>query len=139
MPKLEVGTEVQAYCRKCKENSIHVITSIKNDMIDKVICNGCKSTHKYKPPLEPDAIEAEKAKAAVPKVKKSRASTAWNRAMAAGDEDAAIEYKFDKNYEPKTMINHKKFGFGIVKKVLTVRKIEVLFQDGLKKLVQNTK
>jgi len=43
----------------------------------------------------------------------------------------------DGSYTELNVIHHKTFGVGVVKEVLDRTKVEVVFQDGTKKLVQN--
>jgi len=49
--KREVGTEVEAYCTKCKMDRLHVISTLKSDgNINKVLCQTCEGTHLYRLP-----------------------------------------------------------------------------------------
>ena len=136
-----VGQEIEAYCGKCKENTIHSITSLSDDKIEKVMCNVCMAYHKFKKPLEstikPLAKKVEtKDKAGKKKTTRPRRSK-WTRILEETDFSTAIAYKMDQNYDLAMAIHHKTFGPGIVKNVIDNQKIEVLFHDGEKMLVQN--
>ena len=49
--KREVGTEVEAYCTKCKLDRLHVISTLKSDgNINKVMCRTCDGTHLFRLP-----------------------------------------------------------------------------------------
>ena len=61
----------------------------------------------------------------------------WTRLLETMNSESAVDYKIDINYELATSINHKTFGIGVVKSVIDTRKIEVLFHDGERLLVQN--
>jgi len=134
-----ISKEVEAYCGKCKTDTLHVITAVKNDKIDRVMCKVCTSYHKYKQssesinksPIKKTKTELKK------KVKRRTRRDKWTRLLDNLDTELAIEYKMDKEYELETPIHHKSFGFGIVKNVIDLQKITVLFQDGEKILVQN--
>ena len=144
---LEVGAEVEAMCTKCKGPSIHVIEVIKNDKITKVLCKSCLSTHKYKPvESEKDApkTRAKKStttqKAKAPKkATKTKEERQWSRLLTKADAEEvdSVEYAMNASYSELDVINHQKFGVGVVVKVLETNKISVGFQEGTKTLVQN--
>ncbi len=139
MSKISVGQEIEGYCRKCKTDTLHVITAMNDDKIEKVMCKMCMSYHKYKQPAESSpVVNVQKTdKKPEQKVKKRMRRNKWTRLLDGVDSDAAIEYKMDKEYELETAIHHKIFGLGVVKSIIDSRKIEVLFHDGEKILVQN--
>lgn len=65
------------------------------------------------------------------------AKRAWANAIAKVDTGSARAYKVSDAMEPGDVISHKLFGVGIVHQKLGPTKSEVLFEDGLKKLVCN--
>ncbi len=141
MGKISVAQEIEAYCGKCKNDTLHVITAVDDDKIEKVMCKVCMSYHKYKQPqsasAKPAAKKTQKKTATATKPKRRTRRDKWTRLLDNTDSDAAIEYKMDKDYELATAIHHKNFGLGVVKNIIDSRKIEVLFHDGAKILVQN--
>jgi len=139
MPKPSISQEVEAYCGKCKTDTLHIITAINDDKIEKVMCKVCMSYHKYRKPAGASAKTTKKAavaKTAKPARKRTRRDK-WTRMLDGVESGAAIEYQMEKEYEPETAIHHEIFGLGIVKNIIDSRKIEVLFHDGEKILVQN--
>ncbi len=139
---LEVGAEVEAYCTKCKALTVHIIEGIKGEKITKVMCKSCLSTHKYKSAADMAEKEAKKSttrKKAAPKekVKVSKESRKWSRVLAKLDSDNPIEYSMAASYSEQDVIHHSTFGVGVVVKVIDPERMDVIFQDGLKKLVQN--
>jgi len=139
MSKLTIGHEVEGYCGKCKTDTLHIITAIDDDKIEKVMCKVCMSYHKYKKPVESSSklLIKKIQKKSTKKIKKRTRRDKWTRLLDNIESDNAIEYKMDKDYEPETAIHHKIFGLGVVKNIIDSRKIEVLFHDGEKILVQN--
>ena len=134
--KLEVGAEVEAMCKTCKGPSIHVIEVIKNDKITKVMCKACLNSHRYVPVSE--AEEATKPKTAKRKTPlKTKEERKWSRLLSKVDSEQPIEYEMDKSFTEKDVINHAKFGVGVVVEVVDRTKISVAFQQGMKTLVQN--
>lgn len=141
MGKISISQEIEAYCGKCKTDTLHVITAIDDEKIEKVMCKICMSYHKYRKPAEgsakPVAKKTEETKTTKRKVTKRTRRDKWTRLLDSTDSDAAIQYQMDKDYETETPIHHTTFGLGIVKNIIDSRKIEVLFHDGAKILVQN--
>ena len=96
-----IGQELEAYCSKCKDDTLHSITAATGDKIDKVLCKICMSYHKYKAPASAAKEPApKKKKAATTKTKTVR--TRRSKAKLILDEAVigdATEYKITKNYE----------------------------------------
>jgi ribosomal protein L44E len=121
--KPKVGQEVKALCSRCKDETVHIVEVIKNDKIVKAMCKSCHASHKYR------VTAAKKSK--TPEERK------WSRIMAKTDADTPIEYKMDRSYAELSVIEHHTFGIGVVKEILAPTKISVVFQDGMRTLVQN--
>ena len=137
--KVEVGAEVEALCRTCKGPSIHVIESVKEGVIKKVMCKACLNSHRYKP-----VEEQEKMTKATPKTKTRRTTTTktkeerkWSRLLNKVDSESPLDYAMNERYKEKVVINHAKFGLGVVYEVIDQTKISVVFKEGTKILVQN--
>ncbi|GAB4014220.1 MAG: hypothetical protein Fur0010_12120 [Bdellovibrio sp.] len=142
MQQLGVGKEVLSHCNKCKMTLAHLIVSMKSEQtIGKVECKTCKATHAYK---DPSSVSASKTKSG----KKSGSST--KTARAAGESISDIWMKAlsktdhkSQNYSPKTcfhvddIIDHPKFGPGIVERVIDNDKIQVIFRHEVKTLIHN--
>ena len=126
----EVGQELITECKKCKSEMTHVITVIKDGVIKKVMCKGCLTTHVYR---------AEPAKATARKTPRTRTSrrASWSTLVADIDDDQLVDYEIDKDFTEIRAIRHRQFGVGVVTKVISDNKIEVVFQDGKKILAHN--
>lgn len=134
MSEFAAGKEVLSYCGKCKLSLAHIIVSMKDTThIGKVTCNTCKATHAYKDP----ATKTKKVKSKTQGTRKSRKSISvgelWTEEMnkASGK---AREYGIREVFANGEIIDHKKFGPGIVQNTIE-DKIEVLFQHEIKLLV----
>lgn len=66
------------------------------------------------------------------------AEQAWNKAMAPHEGQAAVAYRATERFVVDQVVEHSKFGRGIVKRV-DATKVEVLFQSGAKLLAQALK
>jgi DNA-directed RNA polymerase subunit M/transcription elongation factor TFIIS len=134
---LSAGKEIVSYCNKCKQNLAHIIIVMKDaDTIGKVECKTCGAKHAYK---DPSKVKATKVKSrSTTKRAKSEESVSdlW---LAALNKSTAKS----QDYSPKTkfsegdIIEHKKFGPGIVEKVFDGNKMEVIFRHEIKVLMHN--
>jgi hypothetical protein len=139
--KLEVGVEVEALCNKCKSATIHVVVAIKNEEMIRVMCKACSSLHRFRPPdtkLLKKMAKLKKAKKAK-LTPEARETKKWNKLLAQADPDKAVSYTMAQAYTENDVIRHDKFGLGVVVKILDPRKIAVVFEEGLKNMVQNFK
>jgi len=156
MNRHEIGNEVEAYCTKCKFDTIHIITAADEGVISRVMCQTCKSYHKYKPPAAEQAIEltvkikkskaAKEKKAGETKEKKPKATKPTSRKMQNFEliledhpKSDRIAYELAGNYTKGMVLEHKVFGTGVVKSIISDTKIQVQFREGMKILVQNYK
>lgn len=139
MYKISIGQEVEAYCRKCKNDTLHIITAIDDNKIEKVMCKICLSYHKYKKPTgeTQEVIVLKTTAKPAPKAPKRMRRDKWARLLDDSDSASAIEYTMERTYELENTIHHKIFGLGVVKNIIDEQKIAVLFHDGQKILVQN--
>ncbi|TNF01640.1 MAG: hypothetical protein EP326_03965 [Deltaproteobacteria bacterium] len=135
MSALGVGKEVLSYCNKCKLTLAHIILTMKDDAnIGKVECKTCHGKHNYK---DPSTVGAKKVKArGATKQSKSKLSVADLWLDAVGKSDAKSQ-----PYSPKTeyvlgdIIDHPKFGPGVIDKVIDGNKIQVIFRHEIKTLM----
>ena len=66
------------------------------------------------------------------------AAKAWELiSRDATDITKKIKYTLKASYEPYQVITHKSFGVGYVRNILSPTKIEVIFEEGFKRLVCN--
>ncbi|MFQ5864510.1 MAG: hypothetical protein ACE5IW_04690 [bacterium] len=136
----EIGQEIATLCSKCKSEMIHVITAVTDDKIKKVMCKGCYTTHVFR-----KASSESKTKSGPGRPRKSDSKTPvrrsrkydWSKLVSELDESQIVNYEINDDYTEKEAIRHKRFGVGIIIKVISDIKIEVLFQDDRKILAQN--
>ncbi len=141
LKNIEVGTEVEALCTKCKNATIHVITRIKEGEIARVMCKTCLSSHRFR--MVDEKVRKKLAKLrGLKKVKKtpeSRENRKWNKLLEQADPQKAISYRMGASYAEYDVIQHEKFGLGVVVKILDRCKMSVIFSDGVKNMAQNMK
>ena len=116
----------------------------------KVECLTCHGQHAYRV-SEPGTRARASSSTTTPKPKKTPADKLgvrlkriqekekelWKETLSKKDMTLAKTYLMSDSYELEDVINHNKFGMGIVTHVITSKKMEVLFEDGYKCMVYN--
>ena len=132
------GGNIDSWCGKCKLVLAHTIEAMAGDKPARVHCNTCRSQHSYKP-NPPGAArrsvsrDASGAPARQPaKGRTSRYQSLLNSKGTA----AAKAYSPKDRYEAGDVLEHPTFGRGVTTAVKDGTKIEVLFENGSKTLVQ---
>lgn len=136
----DVGADIESLCGKCGD-VWHVVVAKVGEKIVKVQCKQCKGYHRYKPP--PGSAGAAKQKS------KARATPARARAKKAPPEPPAVpvarnpsepprRYMITEVFQEGDRIKHRKFGVGIVEKLLDPGKMQVYF-DGERKVLATAK
>ena len=133
----EVGSDVEAYCPKCKGDTTHVVISKYEDEIRRVQCNPCGDVHSFRKPrgdVEDDVPEpiAAKKRAMMKKV-------TWDEFFHKHGEKGGKPYEFRELYHDNVIVTHPKFGRGFVSEVLSDSKVEITFKDSRRVLVHNRK
>jgi hypothetical protein len=133
----EVGSDVEAYCPKCKGDTTHVVISKYEDEIRRVQCNPCGDVHSFRKPrgdVEDDVPEpiAAKKRAMMKKV-------TWDEFFHKHGEKGGKPYEFREHYHDNVIVTHPKFGRGFVSEVLSDSKVEITFKDSRRVLVHNRK
>ncbi|MEN8264315.1 MAG: hypothetical protein ABFR82_12720 [Nitrospirota bacterium] len=132
-----VGEDIDAWCTKCKLELDHTIVAMVDNLPKKVECNTCKGKHNYR--KKPAERTRTKTKTGVRKVRKT-VTEKYNEVLSGLAEGAlsnATKYSIKGTFEKDDIIDHSKFGIGVVLSIIKVNKAEVLFKDGLKLLIQN--
>jgi hypothetical protein len=133
----EVGSDVEAYCPKCKADTTHVVISKYEDEIRRVQCNPCGDVHSFRKPRGeaeediPEPVAARK-RALLKKL-------TWEEFFAKHGEKNVKPYEFRDTYRENAIVFHPKFGKGYVSEVVSESKVEITFADARRILVHNRK
>jgi hypothetical protein len=133
----EVGSDVEAYCPKCKADTTHVVISKYEDEIRRVQCNPCGDVHSFRKPRGeaeedmPEPVAARK-RALLKKL-------TWEEFFAKHGERNAKPYEFRDTYRENAIVFHPKFGKGYVSELVSESKVEITFSDARRILVHNRK
>lgn len=129
----KVGSNIDAWCTKCKLVLAHTIEAVALGVIKRVHCNTCGGKHQFKA-SEPGVKAPSKAKASTAPKNKSKASD-FSRLVSGKDLTRAIPYKTTRRFSKGELMNHSTFGVGVVVDEKDMSKIEVLFEAGPKVLI----
>jgi len=132
----KTGEYINAWCTKCKLELGHTIVAMVENAPKRVKCNTCNGEHNYRTgPAASNRIKSIHAK------RKTRSrETKYNEYMSrladAGLSNAK-KYTTGGSFEKDDLVEHPKFGTGVVVSVIHLNKIEIFFKDGPKLLAQN--
>ena len=150
MPKpLKVAGEVDSWCTRCRLILNHRIVSMKSGKAHQVECLTCRATA----PLAPQQRLAKRAPAsgtgATERARRCSASGRGPRVTAAARHEQTWEqaingrgvhefkaYSVGGSFQEGDLVRHKKFGDGVVTRVIDGHKVEVLFRDEARTLAQ---
>lgn len=139
MSKYAAGKEVLSYCGKCKLALAHIIISMKDEnTLGKVQCKTCGGTHAYKDPAtKTKKVRSKKTTISGARAKSIPINELWTEELGKAS-GKAKDYGIRETFEVGDLLDHKKFGPGIVQGFVD-GKIEVLFQHEIKTLVHGIK
>jgi hypothetical protein len=139
--QLSAGGTIETLCTRCKGVLNHTIVAMVGEKIVRVECSTCHGLHAYHPakvPKEPAAAKTAGTKAAAPRKTKADPEAAaraeWAELQPGLDPAQAIRYDMNRAYRLNDLLSHPNFGLGVVQLVIPPNKIDVLFQDGKKRL-----
>jgi len=136
MSQLTVGKDVLSYCTKCKLNLGHMIVAMKDSKhIAKVKCNTCGTMQSFKDPSLSKQNKTRTKKTNETPSKVVSVSDLWMEKISSSKKKS-MPYAMDGKFAEGDVIDHVKFGPGIVEKVVD-DKIEVIFRHEIKILVHN--
>jgi hypothetical protein len=132
MAKLQVSQDIDSFCLKCDLLLAHVIMSMKGDRPHRVKCKSCKDVHAYRTAKpKPSKAKAKKASTG----KKTTRISEYQKQIEGRDTSGASPYSMEGTYDIDDLIDHAKFGIGLVVNHASPGRIEVLFEDGPKLMV----
>jgi len=136
MIEIAAGTDVEAYCTKCKMVLAHVVVTMQGAKPRRVKCHTCGGEHNYRAekPVAKTAATKEKT-AKKPSTRKTRQS--WEEIMNEAASKPHKKYAMSGSFEEGDWIEHVKFGLGCVLVFVPPNKITVRFADSTKLLVCN--
>lgn len=131
-----VGGDILSYCTRCKMELAHVVVSMVDTQPAKVICKTCKSEHKHRKIPGTPAKGRATARTARPATATQvvRAAEYWEKKMREAKR-VGRPYAVTDTFQVGDVVEHTKFGAGIVEEVRGNGKVVIFFRDGEKMLV----
>jgi hypothetical protein len=146
---LRAGGEVDSWCTKCKLVLNHRVIAMVGGTPVRVECSTCGSHHNYrarapgeKAPSAPRATSSGAPRSTrVPSATKAQQAAlererSWEKAIAGKAVSDFKNYRVDQTFAEGDLIRHKKFGDGVVTRILDPKKVEILFKDEPRTLAQ---
>jgi len=132
--ELEEADLIEEWCPNCKDIKPH---QVLHDGTHHIICAECNHEHKR----EKNNQEATPVIYGILTPEEKADSTlraeAWQRLTSEVPQSEIKPYSIHADFEEGDVINHVKFGRGVVIEKLEKTKVEILFADDLKRLVCN--
>jgi hypothetical protein len=132
MAKISVGSDVEAYCTKCKMVLTHTIVALQGAKPRRVKCNTCGGDHNYRA-AKPLAKKPKKSE----KTKTKRVRQSWDEVMQEASSKPHKTYSMSGSFGEGDWIEHSTFGLGCVQVFTPPNKITVRFADSTRMLVCN--
>lgn len=130
------GGYIEALCTKCKLELGHTIIAMLDNVPQRVKCNTCNGEHNYR---NKPSVKTRTRSAADGRKTKCRKADYDEQisVLTGGDLSNARKYSMEDNFKKDEIIDHPAFGIGIVLSVIQNDKMEILFKDGPRMLIQN--
>ena len=136
---LSAGDEIDSRCLKCKSVTNHTIIAMLNGKAAKVECNTCHGRHKYRSPVtvkkSSGVRKVGKKKTAGRMSPEVKAAAHYETVLADRSMEGALPYAMTATFAQGDLIDHSKFGLGLVTRKISASRIEVTFRVGIKILV----
>ena len=134
------GHDIDTYCSPCKLELAHVIVAVSAGQPVRVLCKTCNSEHAFRKPKRKTTGVTKRAasKKSTTSAPQGPLSTeAYHQLLSGRDLSRSRRYTIKETFEVDDVVDHKKFGIGLVTKMLGDQKIEVTFREGVKILVHD--
>ncbi len=146
--KLKVGGDIDAFCSRCDLDLAHTVVAIHNGKPVQTKCNTCGAFHKYRRAKAADSgVRPRVARTrgdgrdGASRPKRETSSLGWKRQwdaqMREVDNRAIAIYRPSASFDKESVLQHPRFGVGVVQQILTPQKMSVLFRDGPRTLLMN--
>ena len=128
----KAAEDIDSWCIKCLEMTRHVIIAIVDEKPKKVQCHACKHKHVYRS-AKPGTKKRSSSRSAAARA--GLKASDYGKYMEGRSASDALRYTMKGDFSPGVVINHTKFGTGVVVQLKDSTKIEVIFPEGPKVLV----
>ena len=126
------GSPIRARCENCKADTDHLVLEASDLQIRLVRCQKCASEGPYHAPLvKPRVAPAEKKKKTRKTTRRATTPEAKFRQLLEGrDLTAVMPYNIKLSLKNGDVIDHPKFGLGVVTEISAPTKAKIFFESG---------
>lgn len=140
MSQPSVGKDVDAWCSKCGFMLAHTIEAMVGDTIKRVHCNTCGGQHVYRAHAPGEGSSTTRSKSGSGERRRSTGAgmakaSDYQRYLEGRDLSTRRPYSPKSTFAPGELVEHPKFGLGVVTGIKDSTKIELLFEEGPKVLI----
>ncbi len=145
---ITAGSELDAWCTKCRMDLGHRVVAAVAGVPKRVECLTCRTQHNYRrpkgakdplprgTPAAASAASSGRSPAAKKLGKKAAAAVAdWESKVLGHSPTEFAPYSVKGTFKQGQLLRHKTFGDGYVAEELGDNKLSVVFRDGTKTLV----
>jgi CxxC motif-containing protein len=134
--KVQVGGDIPYHCPKCDLKLSHTVLAMVGSEPARVKCNTCKSERNYSRARATGSggvrtqgrKKVEVVSGSGPKPKHHSVDL-YNEKLQASVMKTPKAFNINESFEEGDVIEHKKFGKGVVLKVIPPDRMEVIFRD----------
>lgn len=137
---LTAGSEIDAWCTRCRLDLGHRIVAMVERQPKRVVCLTCDSQHNYRPPkgittVAPKRKAATKRTASASKsIRATPTRSDWDERVAGKELSGFTQFSISRTFELGELVIHKKFGPGFVAEILATEKVSIMFREGARTL-----
>ena len=125
---VKAGSEIKYQCPLCDLELWHTVVAIVGKQPARIRCNTCKSERNYKAPKLESSSRSSKLQGSHPDF--------YQQKLRENVMKTVKSYRADSEFAAEDVVDHIKFGRGIVLKLVHPDRINVLFQDEMRTLVR---
>lgn len=142
-----VGNAIDGYCKTCRTDTSQTILEIEGNQIRSVRCQTCSGEGPFRSPRARtkaglrEVAAKRKTKPPPRRSKKKQEDPAeiYRQLIEGRDLSEAEPYKLKNALDEGDLIDHPKFGIGIVMSVIESTKVNVVFEDRPRIMICNRK
>ena len=141
------GSPINAYCANCKSDKNHVVLEVDGVQVRLVRCESCETEGEFRAPREKTKAGLQEAlrRKTMPPPPRRRASRkraespeeVFQKLLEGRDPSTAEPYSIKTPFQVSDLIDHPKFGVGVVTAIEDVQKVKVVFEDGERIMICN--
>lgn len=145
--KLSAGSEIDAWCTRCRMDLGHRIVAMVGTAPKRVICLTCGSEHNYRPAAGSPQAKASGQRSAASRAgarsdgkakpqgsrRQEQARAEWEARLASGAPKRS--YLPTERFAVGDLLQHPKFGEGYVRSLISPNKLTIAFSTGERTLI----